>query len=566
MKWWQKAVFYQIYPRSFADGNGDGIGDFIGMTAKLDYLVDLGIDAVWLSPHFPSSNHDVGYDITDYVGVAPEYGTLDDFKRFLDEAHQRDIRVILDLVANHSSDEHPWFLESKSSKNNPRADWYIWKDSPPNNWQSCFDGDAWTYCPERDQYYYHYFLKQQPDLNWHNPEVREAMGNVVRFWLDMGVDGFRLDAICTIFEDPAYPNHSVPHTFASLRQLSEDAKTPQEIDEVDQYWKEIFKYQIGLPEVHDVMKELRCVLDEYEGDRLLVGEDDDIRYLGNGSDELDLVFNFPLMRPEKLLTPAFIRANQRTRLKALEEISPDAWPCNTFGNHDTPRSHNRYGDGIHDAELARLTLALLLTMKGTPFIYNGEEIGMTDLHLTDASDLRDSMATWFYEQKVQTLGIDPVDAAKQAGEISRDKNRTQMQWANEPNAGFSPAGVKTWLPVNPNYRSDINIKDQQSNPASMLNFTKKLLRLRRAHAALSIGSTTELESRSENVLAYQRQFEDENILVVLNFSADRIHTSIEKYASLYGNLLYSSAGRSIKQINLNEIMMGSFEILIIDIK
>ena len=211
LKWWQTAVFYQIYPRSFADGNGDGIGDFQGIIEKLDYLAELGVDALWLSPHFPSPNWDCGYDISDYCDVAPEYGTLADFRRFLAVAHSRGLRVILDLVLNHTSDQHPWFLESKSSRDNPKADWYIWYDAPPNNWQSCFDGDAWTYAPERDQYYYHYFMKQQPDLNWRNPAVKQAMWDAVRFWLDLGVDGFRLDAVGTIFEDPDLTPHTVPH-------------------------------------------------------------------------------------------------------------------------------------------------------------------------------------------------------------------------------------------------------------------------------------------------------------------------------------------------------------------
>jgi alpha-glucosidase len=218
LKWWQTALFYQIYPRSFADGNGDGIGDFKGITAKLDYLKDLGIDAIWLSPHFPSPNWDCGYDISDYCNVAPEYGTLEDFKTFLAESHPR-LKVILDLVLNHTSDEHAWFLESKSSRDNPKADWYVWADTPPNNWQSCFDGEAWTYAPERGQYYYHYFMKQQPDLNWRNPEVKQAMWDAVRFWLDLGVDGFRLDAIGTIYEDPALTPHTVPMNLAELRRI-----------------------------------------------------------------------------------------------------------------------------------------------------------------------------------------------------------------------------------------------------------------------------------------------------------------------------------------------------------
>ena len=262
LRWWQTAVFYQIYPRSFADGNGDGIGDFRGITEKLDYVKDLGVDAIWLSPHFPSPNWDWGYDVSDYCSVAPEYGTLEDFKFFLNESHRRGIRLILDLVLNHTSDQHPWFLESRSSRDNSKADWYVWMDptplrlppnspnlggeqegGPPNNWQSCFDGPAWTYVPERGQYYYHYFMKQQPDLNWHNPEVKKAMWTAARFWLDQGVDGFRLDALGTIYEDPDLTPHDVPMDLAELRRFTETAKTPEEIKLRDKSWHDMFKYQ-----------------------------------------------------------------------------------------------------------------------------------------------------------------------------------------------------------------------------------------------------------------------------------------------------------------------------------
>ncbi len=411
LKWWQTAVFYQIYPRSFADGNGDGIGDFKGMTEKLDYLSKLGIDAIWLSPHFPSPNWDCGYDISSYTDVAPEYGTLEEFKTFLREAHRLGIHVILDLVLNHTSDEHPWFLESKSSRDNPKADWYVWADTPPNNWQSCFDGDAWTYVQERNQYYYHYFMKQQPDLNWHNPEVKKAMWDAVRFWLDMGVDGFRLDALGTIFEDPDLTPHDVPMNLAQLRRASELAATLEEKTQIGKYWHDMFQYQWSGPGIHDLMKELRAILDEYDGDRMLVGEDDDIDYMGNGNDELQLVFNFPLMRTERI-TPDHIRRNQEERLAKLAALPHPGWPCNTLGNHDSPRIHTRYGDRQHDAELARLHAALVLTLKGTPFLYNGEEIGMTDYIITDPGKLRDTMATWYYESLVQELNVAPQEAAQ----------------------------------------------------------------------------------------------------------------------------------------------------------
>ncbi len=486
LKWWQTAVFYQIYPRSFADGNGDGIGDFKGILEKLDYLSDLGVDAIWLSPHFPSPNWDCGYDISDYTNVAPEYGTLEDFKTFLREAHARNIRVILDLVLNHTSDEHPWFLESKSSRDNPKADWYVWAEMPPNNWQSCFDGEAWTYAPERDQYYYHYFMKQQPDLNWHNPEVKKAMWDAVRFWLDLGVDGYRLDAIGTIYEDANLTSHNVPYNLAGLRRASELAQTPTEKKKIEKYWHDMFKNQWGQPGLHELMKELRAILDEYDGDRMLVGEDDNIAYMGNGNDELHLVFNFPLMRTERL-TPSHIRRNQKQRLTQLDALPVRGWPCNTLGNHDCSRIHTRYGDKQHDAALARLHAALVLTLKGTPFLYNGEEIGMTDYMLTDINQVKDTMGSWYYHAIVTDMGVHPDEAMQRTAAMTRDKNRTPIQWSNKPNAGFSPANVETWLPVNPDYRNGINVRDQQHNPSSLLNYYKHLLQVRKSSPALIEG-------------------------------------------------------------------------------
>ena len=545
LKWWQTAVFYQIYPRSFADGNGDGIGDFKGIIEKLDYLSDLGIDAIWLSPHFPSPNWDCGYDISDYRNVAPEYGTLEGFKTFLREAHARDIRVILDLVLNHTSDEHPWFLESKSSRNNSKADWYVWVDTPPNNWQSCFDGDAWTYVPERDQYYYHYFMKQQPDLNWHNPEVKNAMWEATRFWLDLGVDGYRLDAIGTIFEDPDLTPHNVPFDLAGIRRASELARTPAEKKRIAQYWHDMFKNQWAQPGMHELMKELRGVIDEYDGDRLLVAEDDNIDYLGDGKDELHLVFNFPLMRTERI-TPSHIRRNQKERLARLDALPSRGWPCNTLGNHDTSRIYTRYGDRQHDAALARLHAALVLTLRGTPFLYNGEEIGMTDLIITDPTKLRDTMATWYYDRLVNELKVDPQEAALRAGEMSRDKNRTPMQWSNNPNAGFSPPKVETWLPVNPNYRDGINVRDQQHNPSSLLNYYKHLLQVRKETPALIGGEYIPLNNNAKEYFAFLRRSEEQMILVILNFSDRKLDLNFSRTRELKGcdlQILFSSAER-----------------------
>ena len=568
LKWWQTAIFYQIYPRSFADGNSDGIGDFKGVTEKLDYLKDLGIDALWLSPHFPSPNWDCGYDISDYVNVAPEYGTLEDFKTFLAESHKRDIRVILDLVLNHTSDEHAWFIESKSSRDNPKADWYVWTDTPPNNWQSCFDGDAWTYAPERDQYYYHYFMKQQPDLNWHNPAVKNAMWDAVRFWLDLGVDGYRLDAIGTIYEDPNLTPHQVPMNLTQLRRAADLAKTPAEKKNVERLWYDMFKNQWGQPDVHDLMKELHAILAEYDGDRMLVGEDDNIEYMGSGDDELQLVFNFPLMRTERL-TPSHIRRNQKERLTQLEALSVNGWACNTLGNHDSPRVYTRFGDKQHDAALARLHAALILTLKGTPFLYNGEEIGMTDYMLTDIAQVKDTMGSWYYHAVVTDMGVHPDEAMQRTAQMTRDKNRTPMQWSNNPNGGFSPSDGKTWLPVNPNYKNGINVRDQQHNPSSLLNYYKHLLRVRGNTPALIEGEYIALHKTARDYFAFLRTSSGQSVLVVLNFSAkqqklDFARTKELKDCSL--KVLFSSAVRSSTDLSPRNLNIAAFEVFIAEVK
>ena len=568
LKWWQTAVFYQIYPRSFADGNGDGIGDFKGMTGKLDYLSKLGIDAIWISPHFPSPNWDCGYDVSNYTDVAPEYGTLEDFKLFLHETHQRGIRLILDLVLNHTSDEHPWFLESKSSRDNPRADWYVWMDTPPNNWQSCFDGDAWTYVPERNQYYYHYFMKQQPDLNWRNPQVKKAMWDAARFWLDMGVDGFRLDALGTIFEDPDLTPHEVPMNLAQLRRASELATTLEEKTQIGKYWHDMFQHQLGGPGLHDLMKELRAILDEYEGDRMLVGEDDDITYMGNGNDELHLVFNFPLMRTEQI-TPDHIRRNQMERLARLDALPIQGWPCNTLGNHDSPRVRTRYGDKQHDAELARLHAALILTLKGTPFFYNGEEIGMTDYIITDPGKLRDTMATWYYESLVNDLKVPEEEAAQRAGEMTRDKNRTPMQWSNQPNAGFSPVDVKTWLPVNPDYKHGMNVRDQEHNPSSLLNYYRLLLKVRKQNTALIVGDYLPVHTTRDEYFAFLRKSPEQMDLVVLNFSGKPLDLDFSDVDEIKGRelrILFSSADRLLATKSPRGLTMSPYEVLIAEVQ
>jgi len=574
LTWWQKAVFYQIYPRSFADSNGDGIGDIPGIIDRLDYLHDLGIDAIWLSPHYPSPLFDCGYDVSDYTGVAPEYGTLDDFQRFLDGAHQRGIRVILDLVLNHTSDQHPWFIESRSSRDNPRRDWYIWRDGkdggPPNNWFSTFGGPAWEYDPITDQCYYHFFFKQQPDLNWHNPEVKQAMFDAARFWLDLGVDGFRLDAIGTIFEDPTLPDQTADLSQIELYQAVYTAGSEEEQSQLVEQQEAMFQYQRDLPLVHDLMRELRAVIDEYHG-RVLVGETDSIAYYGDGRNELHLVFNFPLMKTERL-TPSWVRDNQQERLGALP---PGAWPCNTLGNHDQSRVCSRYGDGQDDDALARLSLALMLTLRGTPFLYYGEEIGMTDLPLEDIGQFRDNLGVWVYRTALNELGLPAATALVFANLFGRDKCRTPMQWANAPNAGFSPDGVRTWLPTNPNSTQGVSVADQRDDPDSLLTFYRRMLRLRKETPALIAGDYTPLHEEAVDHLAFLRRSEadpstgsgqsGQTCLVVLNMS-DRAHALSFDLDARAARLLFSSQARDGDTDDLSQVSVAPFEVYIAELE
>ena len=522
-QWWQTAVFYQIYPRSFANSTGDGVGDLGGIIDKLDYLRDLGIDALWLSPLYPSPLYDCGYDVADYTGIAPEYGTMDDFRRFLEEAHDRDIRVILDLVLNHTSHEHPWFRASRVSRDHPKRDWYVWHDpapdgGPPNNWSASFGGPAWEYDALTGQYYYHFFLKEQPDLNWRNPEVKRAVFDEVRTWLDIGVDGFRLDAIDTIFEHPDMPDHEADYTQDELIQAFKEAGFNRANPELMKQWQKMFEYQVRQPGIHQLFKDLRALIDEYD-DRMLVGETSDPAYYGEGDDELHLAFNFPLMRTDRL-TPEWIRQNQQMRLTALPE---GAWPCNTLGNHDVSRVYSHFSDGEHDDELARLSLALMLTLRGTPFLYNGEEIGMTDYLLEDITDFQDLVGMWFYHLLRDVAGLPAEQAVLAANQRGRDKCRTPVQWANAPHGGFCPPDVEPWLPVNPNYAKGINVADQVDDPDSMLNFYRTMLAARKDTPALILGDYKALHEDAEDYLAFLRTTEDQTCLVVLNYS-DEAHT------------------------------------------
>jgi len=485
--WWKHAVFYEIYPRSFADANNDGTGDLNGITAKLDYLQDLGIDAIWITPCYPSPQVDFGYDVSDYRNIAPEYGTLADFDRLVSEAKKRNIRIIMDLVMNHTSDKHAWFIDSRSSKTSPHRDWYVWRDGkadgkPPNNWQSLFGGSAWKLDPATNQYYYHFFYAEQPDLNWRNPEVKKAMYDVARFWLDRGVAGFRLDAITTLFEDP---------------QLTDNPIKPGKNNLGDP--KMEHKYNDRLPEVHDVVRELRSVLDSYPEDRVMIGETGErsvallSKMYGDHLDEFQLPMNFFFTDINKLSAPEF-----RKQIALWDNNPAHGWPVYLFSNHDQVRHYNRYGDGRHNDQIAKLTAAMMLTLRGSPIMYYGEEIGMENNDPKRKEDVQD-----------------PIGKLNWPKEKGRDGERTPMQWDSTKNAGFSTA--KPWLPVPESYKTH-NVATEKSDADSVLNFYKRLISLRRKNTALRDGKYVPLNENDPNVLAYLRKSENSSALVVLNLS------------------------------------------------
>ncbi|MFZ0412405.1 MAG: alpha-glucosidase [Candidatus Acidiferrales bacterium] len=483
LEWWQRAVFYEVYPRSFADSNGDGIGDINGITSRLDYLHDLGVDAIWITPCFPSPHVDFGYDVSNYENIDPMYGSLADFDRLLAEAKKRNIRVVLDFVMNHTSDQHPWFLDSKSSRTAAKRDWYIWRDGkgpgqPPNNWTSVFGGPAWKFDPATGQWYYHYFYPQQPDLNWRNPAVKEAMFDVTRFWYERGVAGFRLDAVDTLFEDPELRDNPVlPGT-----NKFGDPNT-------------VNKYNDKFPEVHDVLRELRAVADRYGA--VLIGETwthniaELQQYYGTNNDELQMPMDFLFTSVKQFSAPAF-----REQIAAVEAAG--GWPVFVVSNHDIVRSYTRWGDGVHDDQIAKVVAALYLTLRGSPIMYYGEEIGMRN-----------------NDPKTREEVQDPIGKLGWPVEKGRDGERTPMQWSDAPNAGFSTGAP--WLPVAPTYPA-YNVDTERKEPASILNFYRRLLSLRHSESAFIEGAYVPLNENDPNVLAYVRRSPSETVLVVLNMS------------------------------------------------
>lgn len=503
MSWQQTTTIYQIYPRSFYDSNGDGIGDLQGIIQKLDYIKDLGFETIWISPFYCSPQEDFGYDISDYYNIAPEYGTLQDVEQLISEIHQRDMKVVFDMVMNHTSDKHQWFLESRSSKDNPKADWYIWRDQP-NNWKSIVGPNGWQYCAERNQYYYASFLPFQPDLNYRNPEVKKAMFDVCRFWLQKGVDGFRLDIFNCIIKDKDFRNNP----FSFLRML------PSEEHPGGNF--QIRKYSLNLDENFVLAQELRNVIDEFNHPpRLLLGEvfgghEKIKQYLGKKQDGLHLVFLFDILYYK------FKASFFRKKILEYEHHYPAPnIPTAVFSNHDQLRSIHRIGNNLEKAKLLAL---LQFTMRAVPCVYYGEEIGMTDgkIPIKDGKDPMVKVYSWVPQFIADRL---PVG-------INRDNCRTPMQWNTEKNAGFSIADA-TWLPLNKDI-SNRNVAEQLADEQSLLNVFKQLIQLRKKHKALYRGSMEIMHTGNKNVLAFVRSFENETIITLINFSNASVQLHLSK--------------------------------------
>jgi alpha-glucosidase len=499
--WWQRSIFYQIYPRSFQDSNDDGVGDLPGIIARLPYLESLGINAIWLSPIFPSPMADFGYDISAYTDIDPVFGTMADFDALIGAAHAAGLRLILDFVPNHTSDRHPWFVESCSSSNSARRDWYIWRDGasdggPPNNWLSEFGGSAWQYDAASGQYYYHAFLAQQPDLNWRNPAVRRAMYDVMRFWLRKGVDGFRVDVIWHLIKDAAFRDNPANPNFHP-GQPSNQRLLPL--------------YTTDQPEIFDLIAEMRRVIDEFD-ERVLIGEvylpiERLVAYYGKNLAGAHLPFNFAL------LSAAWNARGIEGIIAEYEQALPEgAWPNWVLGNHDRPRIASRAG-----TQQARVAAMLLLTLRGTPTLYYGDEIGMHQAPIAP-EQVRDPL-----ERNVPGFGL------------GRDGCRTPMQWDSTGFAGFSRA--KTWLPVPKDFVHE-NVRNLEADRASILALYKALIALRRRHKALAVGSYEAIAAK-DDLLIYRRAIEGSSAIVVLNLGADPVSLS-SAAIGLEGRILLSS--------------------------
>ena len=509
-KWWKESVVYQIYPRSFKDSNGDGIGDLNGITEKMDYLRELGINVIWLSPVYQSPNTDNGYDISDYQAIMEEFGTMEDFDRMLQSAHDHGIRLVMDLVVNHTSDEHPWFVESRKSKDNPYRDYYIWREGrdgkEPNNWGSCFSGSAWKYDAATDMYYLHLFAEKQPDLNWDNPKVRQEVFHMMDWWCKKGIDGFRMDVISMISKDPALPDGPVNGSG----------------------YGDYGPYAVNGPHVHEYLQEMnREVLSKY--DLMTVGECSGVtieeakKYANQDGRELNMVFQFEHMDLDG--GESFKWNDRKINLKELKqvlskwqtELAGKAWNSLFWDNHDQPRIVSRLGDDstreYREASAKMLALCLHM-MQGTPYVYQGEELGMTNVPFETLEDFRDIESINAYHELTESGQVSPEDMMRFLRYKSRDNARTPMQWDDSENAGFTEG--TPWIMVNPNYK-EINAKEQLARPDSVFHFYQKLIRLRKEREIIPYGEYELLLPEDPDLYVYTRALGEHKLLVICNF-------------------------------------------------
>ncbi len=511
--WYKEMSIYQIWTRSFCDGNGDGIGDLLGVIEKLDYIKSLNVDAIWFSPIFPSPNADYGYDISDYMNINPEFGDLDIFRRLLDEAHRRGLRVFMDLVVNHTSDEHFWFMESRKSVDNPYHDYYYWRPAryvgkkrlPPNNWTSQLEGEAWEYDEKLDEYYLHLFAVKQPDLNMDNPKVREEVKKIMRFWLDMGVDGFREDVITYIAKTPGLPN-----SFPKLPVANG------------------MKHYSNKPNAHKYLMEFkRDVLDYY--DCFVVGEsptttvDTALKYVTEGPDQvLDEMIAFEHMEADCILNdflprPFSLRKMKRAFSQWQTKLEGKGWAALYIENHDHPRIISRYGSEIYRNESGKMLAAMYILQRGTPFVYQGQEIGMLNIALPRLDMYKDVLT--FNAARIASKLMSKEKVLKLVHRASRDNSRTPMQWDRSRNAGFT-AGTP-WFSVNPNYH-EINVADEEKSPDSLLNFYRAVLKFRKENPVVLYGTYRELMPESKKLYVYERAYEGERLLVICSFTNEQV--------------------------------------------
>ncbi|QDO95715.1 alpha-glucosidase [Formosa sediminum] len=543
-EWWKEAVVYQIYPRSFKDSDGDGIGDIPGIISKLDYLEALGIDVVWLSPHFDSPNADNGYDIRDYRKVMKEFGTIEDFDTLLNGLHERGIKLIIDLVINHSSDEHKWFQESMASKESPYRDYYIWKPgkegNPPNNWTSFFGGSAWEKAGPDGEYYLHYFAKKQPDLNWENPKLRAEVYDLMRFWLDKGVDGFRMDVIALISKPTDFKDMDV-----------EGLKHPE------------YTYAYG-PRLNEFLKEMnKEVLSNY--DVMTVGE----AYGGNAektleitderNNEIDLAFWFDAVRVgrDNFKQNDWTLPEFKKLVKTQSDVSYHNWPTFFLSNHDNPRAVSKFGDDTPEYRIpsAKLLAMLLLTQRGTAFLYQGDEIGMTNYPFTSFDQFDDVEIKGNYD-KIIANGESPESYLEDLNKMARDHARTPMQWSDQKQAGFT-SGNTTWLGINPNFKA-INVEHNLSDSNSIFHFYRKILDIRKNNDNLIYGDYNDIAINHPEIFAYTRTGKNKTYLVVLNMSRSTVDFKINKQYKGY-NLVISNLTEELQTIDSQTIKLQPWE-------